>query len=390
MRARADRIIYSRQRENIPTESVPAENVPPEPVEEKQETDEIAEALDLKNNSITFTVVTFDDSERFVVPNYVDIQDVADLDEYREYIGSSGAEEVHAETEFYIVGGTDSESRNASDKELKFIEEHLDDVLRHKMTDSLEYNSGDIPTPEELLEDDREDEQLEKAKKYISDYLEKTFGALDDDFRDLHYISAGYTELGENNEYACQVYIDIIDLEIKYVIDNNLIKTDKYDSIEQMNENALSALDFDEFISDFQEMVDKMEDERFRLTIPELNIDVDMREIDSIEITTSDDKLTFYYSKINNDIESFRESDDNTNSIVDIDEVSSDILNMQSMGHNAVINELGKKKDAKIFDVADHISSIIWNMNRAFELVPVVNGQPNSLVLAKNHDAWAG
>lgn len=395
MRARADRIINSRQRENvpienIPTESVPAENVPPEPVEEKQETDEIAEALDLKNNSITFTVVTFDDSERFVVPNYVDIQDVADLDEYREYIESSGAEEVHAETEFYIVGSTDRESQNASDKELKFIREHLDDVLRHKMTDSLEYNSGDIPTPEELLEDDREDEQLEKAKKYISDYLEKTFGALDDDFRDPHYISAGYTELGDNNEYACQVYIDIIDLEIKYVIDNNLIKTDKYDSIEQMSENALSALDFDEFISDFQEMVDKMEDERFRLTIPELNIDVDMREIDSIEIKTSDDKLTFYYSKINNDIESFRESDDNTNSIVDIDEVSSDILNMQSMGHNAVINELGKKKDAKIFDVADHISSIIWNMNRAFELVPVVNGQPNSLVLAKNHDAWAG
>ena len=107
--------------------------------------------------------------------------------------------------------------------------------------------------------DSEEEKQLEKAKEYISNYLAAEFLSENVSFDDLKHISAGYTELGENNEYGFQMEIDLINLEIRYMLDNENVKTENYNSLEEMNELALSNLNFDEFLSEGTSLLEEYE-----------------------------------------------------------------------------------------------------------------------------------
>lgn len=112
--------------------------------------DEIADALDLENNTLTFSVVTIDDEEPFVVGNYVDRYDITALDEYQEYIERTGKQFADVNVEFYQIGG-DSESVSADDKECAYISEHLQEVMAHSDALCLESESYSVETPQELL-----------------------------------------------------------------------------------------------------------------------------------------------------------------------------------------------------------------------------------------------
>ena len=112
--------------------------------------DEIADALDLENITLTFSVVTIDDEEPFVVGNYVGRYDITALDEYQEYIERTGKQFADVNVEFYQIGG-DSESVSADDKECAYISEHLQEVMEHSDTLCLESESYSVETPQELL-----------------------------------------------------------------------------------------------------------------------------------------------------------------------------------------------------------------------------------------------
>ena len=289
------------------------------PEQKEQEQDEIYDTLDLEHNSITFSVVTIDGDNRFVVPEYVDKYDIHGLEAYQEYISANQADEVDVSVEFCMIGALDNESVTASYDEADFIEEHLDDVMKSEYTTSLEYNEYSIETPEEMLESMQEDIQLEKAKEYIRSYLASEFAGDDEaEFDDLEHISAGYTELGENNEYGFQMEIDLVSFRISYTLNEELVKAEKYNSLEEMNDLALSELNFDEFYSIGTDAVEEYENKIFHLSVPDMGIDADMREIDHIEVQTPDDKLIFYYSTNSNDIERAWKSDDNSDT-ADID-----------------------------------------------------------------------
>lgn len=92
-------------------------------------------------------------------------------------------------------------------------------------------------------------EEFEKAKKYIADYLQSEYSS-EADFSNLFHIGIGYTEIGseEQGDFSFQVEANLVDCEINYYIDGEIAKTEKYDSLAEMNECRLSCLDFEEFL----------------------------------------------------------------------------------------------------------------------------------------------
>lgn len=349
------------------------------PEQKEQEQDEIYGTLDLEHNSITFSVVTIDGDNRFVVPEYVDKYDIHGLERYQDYISANQVDEVDVSVEFCMIGALDNESVTASYDEADFIEKHLDDVMKSEYTTSLEYNEYSIETPEEMLESRQEDIQLEKAKEYIRSYLASEFAGDDEaEFDDLEHISAGYTELGKNNEYGFQMEIDLVSFRISYTLNEELVKAEKYNSLEEMNELVLSELNFDEFYSIGTDAVIELENRNNHLVIPDLGIDVDMREIDHIEVQTPDDKLIFYYSTNSNDIERAWESDDNSDTAVSIDEVRSDLINAQSAGFSIAVREKGYEKEIP--------ENLLWK--EIPESIDEETGKPTSWAAEVNSDTY--
>lgn len=91
--------------------------------------------------------------------------------------------------------------------------------------------------------------EFEKAKNYIADYLQSEYSS-EEDFSNLFHIGIGYTEIGseEQGDFSFQVEANLVDCEINYYIDGEIAKTEKYDSLAEMNECRLSCLDFEEFL----------------------------------------------------------------------------------------------------------------------------------------------
>lgn len=73
--------------------------------------------------------------------------------------------------------------------------------------------------------------ELDKAKKYISDYLEDEF-ASKADFTDMQHIHIGYTEIGseEQGDFELQMEADLENLTVSYLIDGEIAAVEKYDS----------------------------------------------------------------------------------------------------------------------------------------------------------------
>lgn len=134
---------------------------------QEQERDEIYDALDLKNNAITFSVVSIDGEDRFVVPEYLDRYDVHGLEQYQEYISETQTERANVSIEYCMLGDEGIEAESASSADTDFIEEHLDEVMGHSFFNSLEYNEYTVMTPDEMLESKQEEIELNKAKEYI-------------------------------------------------------------------------------------------------------------------------------------------------------------------------------------------------------------------------------
>lgn len=87
---------------------------------------------------------------------------------------------------------------------------------------------------------------LDKAKQYINDFCESEYNS-QGDFSDLHEVHIAYTTLTDD-ELPIQVSVDLVDYKITYEFDGKVFNTEQYDSIEEMNENALSCLDFEDLI----------------------------------------------------------------------------------------------------------------------------------------------
>ncbi|MBE6854015.1 MAG: hypothetical protein E7505_11250, partial [Ruminococcus sp.] len=107
----------------------------------------------------------------------------------------------------------------------------------------------------------RKENRLDEAKGYIDDFLEKEYGTepSDDTYKDMYNVPLGYTTLGEDNKYDFSVTADLIDFSVSYTLNDKVIKTENYDSLEDMTENVLSCLNFDDFVAVGSDVVEEYE-----------------------------------------------------------------------------------------------------------------------------------
>ena len=110
-----------------------------------------------------------------------------------------------------------------------------------------------------IIEED-EPSELDKAIAYINNYVSKEFDIEESVVSDenLEHVSLGYTELGDNAAYPFQVEADLKNFAINYYISENLMRTDKYDSLDELIEKELENLEFDYFVSEGNSLLEKM------------------------------------------------------------------------------------------------------------------------------------
>ena len=133
-----------------------------------------------------------------------------------------------------------------------------------------------IATAEAYLADKAQSTELSDldiAKQHIADYYDREFGELAE-FSDLSNISLAYTTDEEHN-FPIQVYADLEQYKLIFEYDGNVVRNEQYNTISEMNENALSVLDFNDLVS--------LSDDEIASVIPTKASDLPFKVGDDIE-----------------------------------------------------------------------------------------------------------
>lgn len=107
-----------------------------------------------------------------------------------------------------------------------------------------------LPTAEAYLAEKAQNSELSDldiAKQHITDYLDREFDE-PSEFSDISKISLAYTTDEEHN-LPIQVYADLEQFMLIFEYDGNIVRNEQYNSLAEMNENALSVLDFNDLVS---------------------------------------------------------------------------------------------------------------------------------------------
>lgn len=95
---------------------------------------------------------------------------------------------------------------------------------------------------------------LQEALDFINDYLYSEFGHEDpltpsDDLSDIGLM---YTTIDEtDDDYTeLQVSVDLVNFEMNYYVDAELVHKDRYSGLAEMKAKVLAGLDFDELYSE--------------------------------------------------------------------------------------------------------------------------------------------
>lgn len=133
-----------------------------------------------------------------------------------------------------------------------------------------------LPTAEAYLADKAQSTELSDldiAKQHIADYYDREFGELAE-FSDLSNISLAYTTDEEHN-LPIQVYADLEQYRLIFEYDGNVVRDEQYNTLSEMNENALSVLDFNDLVS--------LSDDEIASVIPTKTSDLPFKVGDDIE-----------------------------------------------------------------------------------------------------------
>ena len=136
--------------------------------------------------------------------------------------------------------------------------------------------SSAIATAEAYLADKAQSTELSDldiAKQHIADYYDREFGELAE-FSDLSNISLAYTT-DEEHDLPIQVYADLEQYRLIFEYDGNVVRDEQYNSLAEMNENALSVLDFNDLVS--------LSDDEISSVIPTKASDLPFKVGDDIE-----------------------------------------------------------------------------------------------------------
>ena len=197
----------------------------------------------------------------------------------------------------YPIGDMPVTVGEALEEIQNFLDEALNDSDKNVI---ISYKDGreEYVYPEKLLEE-KFNNSLDEAKNYITGFCESEYGSTPD-FGDLKKVNIAYTTLTDE-ELPVQVTADLADFKIVYEFDGEIFKEEQYNSLEEMNRQALSGLDFDELVSVPEDILKKHSSLDTVLNnshLPE-NIEDNSEQLSMFESTPkrkSSDEIVSYYS----------------------------------------------------------------------------------------------
>ena len=100
---------------------------------------------------------------------------------------------------------------------------------------------------------------LDIAKEIIDEYCREEFerdeGA---DYSDLSEVNVAYTTT-EDDKHEIQANVNLVDFKIETLVDGTVIRTEQYDSLEDMTERGLKNLSFDDLVYLSEEELERVE-----------------------------------------------------------------------------------------------------------------------------------
>ena len=127
----------------------------------------------------------------------------------------------------------------------ELVEEGLMDYRAH----GGKGNSQDVADfiEREFLSEETEPASLEIAKEFINDFCEAEYGS-PADFSDLEKVGIAYTTVTDE-EIPIQVNADLVHYRIERYLDGQFLERRQYESLDELIQNELAELDFDDLIS---------------------------------------------------------------------------------------------------------------------------------------------
>lgn len=98
-----------------------------------------------------------------------------------------------------------------------------------------------------MLTEKRRDPELDKAINYINDFCMDEYSS-EADLSNLSNIFIAYTT-DEDTDMEIQVTADLEQFRMLYAYGNSIVRTEQYESLEEMNRNVLSVLDFNDLVT---------------------------------------------------------------------------------------------------------------------------------------------
>ena len=141
------------------------------------------------------------------------------------------------------IAGYLEEAGYAASREL--VEEGLMDYRAH----GGKGNSQDVADfiEREFLSEETEPASLEIAKEFINDFCEAEYGS-PADFSDLEKVGIAYTTVTDE-EIPIQVNADLVHYRMERYLDGQFLERRQYESLDELIQNELAELDFDDLIS---------------------------------------------------------------------------------------------------------------------------------------------
>ncbi len=124
----------------------------------------------------------------------------------------------------------------------------LDELIEFEL-EGLSYDDLVYIDEDKIAELENKSVTVEQALQYIKNFNEISTEYTDESqYEDLSNIALAYTTT-EDSKHEIQVTANLIDFSINQFIDDKLVYTEQYNSLDDMTEQALKWLDFDELVS---------------------------------------------------------------------------------------------------------------------------------------------
>lgn len=174
-----------------------------------------------------------------------DFSDLTNINVAYTNLGDNEEHEVQAAVDLvHFAVNKYYDGKLAESSEYKSLDELIEFELEGLSYDDLVYIDED-----KIAEHEKSSVTTEQALQYIKNFTEiSTEGTDENQFDDLSDIPLAFTTT-EDNEHEIQVSANLVDFSINQFIDDKLVYTEKYNSLEDMTEQALKWLDFDDLVS---------------------------------------------------------------------------------------------------------------------------------------------